>query len=66
MRIQRSAMYYKPAARQASFVKISVIVILKRSGKRSSDDLMTVVCINAILIPYLSDPVVVTTALNGL
>ena len=51
MRIQRSAIYYKHAARQASYVKISVIVILKRSGKRSSDDLLTVVCINAIPIP---------------
>ena len=51
MRIQRSAIYYKPAARQASFVKISVIVILKRSGKRSSDDLLAVICISAIPIP---------------
>ena len=51
MRIQRSAIYFKPAARQASFVKISVIVILKRSGKRSSDDLLTVICISAIPIP---------------
>ena len=50
MRIQRSAIYYKPAARQASFVKISVLVILKRSGKRSSDDPLTVVGINAIPI----------------